>query len=630
MKLNNTLLLLLLVLFGTGSYAQDFKERDVKTAIREVTVFLRGAQIYETGSVMLTPGKTILHMKGLSPYLDEKSIQVKAEGNFTILCVNHKFNFLDELKRDVKVDSLQARIETIESQVARENARLEVLQEKQSVLNANKSLENPSGITMTQLKQAMEFYDAEISKIKDEGIRIKKNITRYQQERDAIEKQLREVNETKSTPTSEVEVRVSASAAANASFNLTYVVSNAGWYPKYDIRVQNIKSPLELTYKAEVFQNTGVDWKNVKLKFSNGDPNQSGVAPELATWNLTYARYAAFFNKSNPFASQSVRNVSGRIMDETGNPVSGVNVLVKGTTVGTATDVNGRYSLTLPNDASTLVFSFIGYSTQELPISQSEMNVRLAPDVAQLAETVTVGYGGLEGKVAGVRIRGNNSISKEKAGFTTPLPTIVVENQTTVEIAVDVPYTIKSNGEKLMVDLKKYNIDAAYEYYAVPKLDKDAFLIARVINWDQYNLLEGEANLYFEDAYVGRSVLDAKALTDTLTISLGRDKNIVIGRTKVDQFSKRRAIGVNQIESRGFKFQIRNKKSEPVKLTVFDQLPVSIASDITVNPLELSNATLEEQTGKLSWEITIEPQEQKEWMFEYEVKYPRRERVVVE
>ncbi|VAW26350.1 Aspartate ammonia-lyase, partial [hydrothermal vent metagenome] len=208
--------------------------------------------------------------------------------------------------------------------------------------------------------------------------------------------------------------------------------------------------------------------------------------------------------------------------------------------------------------------------------------------------------------------------------------TTIIENQTTVEFAVKTPYSIKSNGEKLTVDLTTYEIESIYEYYAVPKLDKDAFLIARIINWDQYNLLEGEANLYFEDAYVGRSILDAKSLSDTLDISLGRDKNIIIGREKVDDFSKKRTVGANKIDSRGFKIIARNKKSQPIKLTIIDQIPLASVSDISISPDELSGGKLELSTGEVKWELLLSPKSQKELMLKYSVKYPKKEKVVLE
>lgn len=624
MKHTFTILALFLI---SDLFSQTLKERELKTEINEVTVFLQGAQIFESGVVTIPAGKTILRIKNLSPYLDDKSIQVKANGDFTILSVNHKFNYLNELKKDNKIDSLQKVWDGLDLAISRENARLTVLSEKQSLLNENKNLGGQtSGATIAQLKQAIDFYEFEISKIKEEEIKTYKTIELKKKEQGKIDQQLKELNETNSLPSSEVEIRVAADNQVTAKINLTYLVANAGWYPKYDIRVENIKAPLELTYKAEVFQNTGVDWKNVKLRFSNGDPNQSGVLPELNTWNLNYARNTTFENSIYGMTT-SIRNVRGTVIsNEDGKPIPGVNVVVKGTTIGTATDVNGNYSLTLPNNAKTLIFSFVGLVTQEIPISRPDINVSMENDVVQLSEVIVTGYGvegRLRGKTTGVQIRGASSMAKT-------LPTTVIENQTTVEIEVATPYSIKSNGEKLQVDLKKHQIDAVYEYYAVPKLDKDAFLVAQIINWDQYNLLEGEANLYFEDAYVGRTILDTKSLQDTLGISLGRDKNIVIGREMNEQFSKRRSIGSNVIETRGFKITVRNKKTQPITLTIFDQIPLSVVSDIIVSPIELTSGNLDVKTGKVTWELKLDGQQQKDINLQYEVKYPKREKVILE
>ena len=182
----------------------------------------------------------------------------------------------------------------------------------------------------------------------------------------------------------------------------------------------------------------------------------------------------------------------------------------------------------------------------------------------------------------------------------------------------------------MLIDLKVIEANALYEYYAVPKLDKDAFLIARIVRWDQYNLLEGEANLYFEEAFVGRSILNAKSLDDTLDISLGRDKNIVVGREKNEEFCKRKSLGMNVSESRGFKLMVRNKKSQPINITIFDQIPVSVVSDISVTPENLSNGSLDKHNGEITWQLTLEPQQQKDLHLHYEVRYPKKERIILE
>lgn len=621
-----SLLTIMLVLVTTLSFCQNFKERELKTEIREVTVFLKGAQIFETGSVTIPQGNTVLRVKGLSSFVDEKSIQVKATGDFTILSVNHSLNHLEELQKNEKADSLTKVKEAIYLAVSYENARLAVLKEKQSILNENKKLRGQNSETpIAQLKQTMDFYETEVSKIKTEEIKINKSIEAKNIEISSLQRQLQELYALRVWPSGEIAIRVSADAQTSGKFTITYMVDNAGWYPKYDVRVKDIKSPLQLIYKAELFQNTGIDWKNVKLRFSNGSPNQSGMVPTLMPWNLTYARYT-YLQPKTYYGLDAVRSVQGRVTSaEDGSPLPGVSVVVKGTTIGTQTDGDGNYALTLPNGATDLTFSFVSLKTQTVRINRSEIDVAMESDAATLNEVVVVASG-----LTVQRRELGNQATTIRGRATQPLTTNVIENQTTVEIEIATPYSVKSNGEKLMIDLKKYDIDALYEYYAIPKLDKDAFLMARIINWDQYSLLEGEANLYFEDEFVGRSILDAKSLQDTLSISLGRDRSIVISREKNEQFSKRKVLSGNIQESKGFRIIARNKKSQPIKLTLFDQVPVSIIDDITVTLVELSKAKLDKKTGQLTWELEIEPQQQKEINLQYEVKYPKFESVLLE
>lgn len=617
-----SLLLLLLSFQVTG---QDLKEAILSTTIKEATVFMQGAQVTRTGKVNVDAGKSIIKVKSLSPYLNEKSVQVKADGDFTILSVNHKLNYLADEKRDAQLDSLQQLEQALALQISQQKARTEVLKEKQSVLGANKNLSGAnSTVTLAQLKQAIEFYDKELSEIKSEELKVLEQIKQLEERRVKLTKQIQTMNQETDLPHSEIEIRVEAKSRTVGDFTLTYMVNNAGWFPKYDIRSKDIETPIELRYKAEVYQNTGEDWHNIRLRFSNGNPNKSGVAPQLRPWYLNFARNTVFKRPSYETLSIKHGSVSGRVMDENGEPLAGVTVLVMGTNIGSITDIGGNYSLTLPNGATDLMFSFIGYETQTLPITSEQINVRMNPDLMELSEVVVVGYG-IAGRVPGVSVRDAPRAKKAETVTTT-----TIENPTTVEFEVETPYTIKSNGEKMTIDLSTYDIAATYKYYAVPKIEKEAFLMAEITNWDQYNLMEGEANLYFEDTYVGRSILEATLLKDTLSISFGRDRNIAFEREKIKDYTKKRAIGSNQIENIGLKTTIKNKKSQPIKVTIFDQVPVSAISDIVVSATEVSNGKLEEGTGIITWEINMQPQEQRELILQYEVKYPRRESVILE
>ena len=618
---------LLLVSLAIPGFTQDLKEVTLTNQIKEVTLFLSGAQVFETATGTLPAGESVLLVKGLSPFLDEKSIQVKGQGNFTIQAVNKRLDFLHEKEKGEQAKALEKAIEEIEKRQSSLRNRIQVLGTKMSVLSANKSIgSSQAGTSMTALKATLDFFDAEHTKIANEELQINTQLAENNQEIETLRNQLYALQQSDDKAKAEIRIRVKATGAGAATFQINYLVSNAGWYPKYDVRVKSITDPLQLQYKAEVFQNTGVDWKNVKLRFSNANPNQSGQSPILEKWELNYAR----FTTVNKFAlPQTPGSISGIVLDEQGQPLPGTAVLVKGTTIGTTTDMEGRYSLTLPTTAKTIAFSFVGMRMEEIPIQgRSSLNVTLMQDTQTLSEVVVTGYSrqlekrALAGET--LTLRGTSSMDAA------PLMTNFVENQTTVEIQVAEPYSIKTNGERTLVDLKTYGITATYRYTAIPKLDKDAFLLAEMADWSQYNLLEGESNLYFEDGFVGRSILNPNALQDTLQISMGRDRSIVMQREKVDQFSKKRSIGANITESRGFEITLKNNKSQAVTLQVKDQIPVSVNSAIEVTSGELSGGILDPLTGIVTWEVTLAPGAQQKLTLRYEVKYPKAERIILD
>ena len=349
-----------------------------------------------------------------------------------------------------------------------------------------------------------------------------------------------------------------------------------------------------------------------------------GVAPELKTYFLNY-------NTRPPVYNRATNEVRGVVLDEYNNPLPGATVIVKGTTIGTSTDFDGKYSLTIPNNESSLTFSFIGFISQTKPIQSEVMNIMLEEDSATLDEVVVVGYGttkknksiskALQGKVSGVQIRGASSLA---------IPTVQNENQTTIDFEIKTPYTIKSDNKSYSVDIDAYNLSAFYQYYCVPKIDKDAFLIANITNWEKYNLLEGEANIFFEGTYIGKTLLDVRYASDTLQISLGRDKNVNVKREKVNEFISKKFIGSKKEESRGWDISVKNNKSQRINMLIYDQVPVSTLEEIKIEVSEISGAKQDSESGEIKWEFTIDPNESKRFSLKYLVKYPKNRNLIIE
>ncbi|MGB3616622.1 MAG: mucoidy inhibitor MuiA family protein [Catalinimonas sp.] len=617
-------LFLLALLLCHAAGAQNNDRRSLTLRTTDVTIFLNGAQVFASGGLSLPAGTSELRIAGLPPRIDEKSIQVRGEGDFTLLSVTPRTDYLDTLRRVQRGDSLVAAGEVIRDRIVRDSTRLEVLAEKMQLLRANRNLTGQgAGTTVAQLRQALELYETQISAIKQEEITLRERLAddraAYRRVRQQLATQTPE-----EAPAKVIDLKVEAARPTTARFTLSYLVEGAGWFPGYDVRVDAVGEPLQLLYKAQVYQNTGVDWEDVRLRFSNGEPRRSGTVPELETWRLDYARYTVRRRTTTP-----VTSVSGVIVDAAeGMPLPGVNVVVTGTSIGTSSNVDGRYRLQLPANAERLTFSYVGYQSQDRPISSERMNVGLYPDLEALDEIVVMGYSvedALKGRVAGVEAEQMSAPPPAAV-----VPTTVIERTTTVEIEAETPYTVRSNGEPLTIDLRRQELPADYRHYAVPKLDPDAFLVARVADWRRFNLLSGEANLYFEDRYVGRSVLDADATDDTLLFSLGRDRGVAVEREKVDDFTRRRTLGTNVQESRGYRLTVRNDKTTPVSLTLFDQVPVAARNTIDVDVEALGGGELNERTGRVTWRVQLPPGERRTFELRWDVKYPKGERVILE
>jgi uncharacterized protein (TIGR02231 family) len=204
------------------------------------------------------------------------------------------------------------------------------------------------------------------------------------------------------------------------------------------------------------------------------------------------------------------------------------------------------------------------------------------------------------------------------ADFTSTLQTTL-----NTEFAIALPYTVRSSNQPTVVDIRNHQLQASYSYSVAPKLDKDAFLVAKATGWEEYSLLPGEATLFFEGTFVGKTFIDPNTIKDTLTVSLGRDKRVVMKREKLKDLSSHKLIGSNQRDNYVFEISVRNTKTEPIRIVAEDQVPVSKNTQIEVTLADAGGSQFNKDTGKLTWELSLQPNESKKVKFAYEVKYPK-------
>lgn len=208
--------------------------------------------------------------------------------------------------------------------------------------------------------------------------------------------------------------------------------------------------------------------------------------------------------------------------------------------------------------------------------------------------------------------------------------TVVSETQVSFEFQIEMPYTLPADNKKYTVDLQRHDFPSAFEYHCIPKIDTDVFLVAKITGWESQNLLPGEIQLFFEGTFVGKSYLDPALTSDTIQISLGRDKGISVKRTRLAEYTERKFLGQNRIETRGWEIAARNNKSIPINLFIEDHIPVSTNKEIEITPNEFSGATYNKETGKLFWRLELKPSESKNFRTKYTVKYPKNKTVILD
>ncbi len=215
------------------------------------------------------------------------------------------------------------------------------------------------------------------------------------------------------------------------------------------------------------------------------------------------------------------------------------------------------------------------------------------------------------------------SASFEEHSFPLRSKMVAREVLSGVEYTLETPATIPSATHQKSVDIQSYSLKAQFKHVAVSKLEQDVFLIAVVQGWEQINLLSGEANIFFEGKYVGKSYIDPQQIEEALELSLGRDKGVIVRRVKGKNYTSKSFIGSNIKTSREWEYSVRNSKSHTIQLMIEDQLPISTNKGIVVEADQLSGAQFDQKTGKLTWVLQLEPSQVVEMPIKYTVSYPK-------
>jgi uncharacterized protein (TIGR02231 family) len=517
-------------------------EKEIKSEITDVSVFLNGAMVTRTANTTIPAGYTMLVFKGVSSKISKQTIKAEISNNVKTLAVEYFSKSYTKGKQDsLKIKYLKDSINSFSKELRKIEYQKAVYEaEKQTIEQNNILIKGSTNAIMqvAELQKLSDLYRLRYSEIGKQLYMLNEQKLIIESKKKNTEYTIDTLKAvTKTTTSFTIQVFVKSAEAVTANIKLSYVAGGLAWAPKYDIRVEGVDNKINIDYLANIINESGEDWNNVKVKLSTADPLQSANLPSLKPWIL---------NHQQTYSANGMNE--GRLND---------------------------------------------YSPKKLALNEAQQN-----------------SGGIE-------------LPKGVTFEEVEVPAIAID------FDIKDLQTIPSDGKPYLLDVTTYNLNANFEYYAVPKVDKAAFLLAQIVGWEKLNLMEGATNIYFRGTFVGSSYIKPEYANDTLDISLGRDNKVMINRVKIEDKDDQKFIGTNKREKLTYRITVRNTNATPIKLTFIDQVPVSQEGDIEVNILETTGGELDKLSGQLKYNVSLAPAEAKEFIISFEVKYPKNKPIKV-
>lgn len=533
----------------SNTFAENIKTS--KAAVSAATVYLSGAQLTCSSEFTAAPGINQFVFEGVTPSLDPNSLQASAKGNVVIMDVKFLTRYNEAVKKpapkpvDKQIKLANDSLTLLQLEIDELNDQLEGLQTEKNILLNNRLIKGETHRdTLELFKGSIEFLRTRLNNISTETTSIKRKLFYKTEQQTILQERINQLSqidtngeEPQQVAIYTIVVMVHADAATNATVNVSFFAPNAAWLPTYDLRA-NTNGTIDLVQKAELKQSTGMDWNNVNLTLSTGNPTQSTQKPALTPF---YLGFVENFKRKRQLTMMNEKPQAS---------------------------ATGRETLDEMKDAKE------------------------EDDALTLAEFTTANEGMIQ-----------------------------------TEYDIKLKYSIPTDDNMHVVAIQNKTIKAEYKYAVVPKLDAGAYLVASITDWSDMNLIPGTTRIYFDGSYIGKSVIDPTISDDTLALSLGKDRSIMVSRKKLKDKTKERVLLDEKTISSTYEIMIRNNKSTAINIEITDQVPLSSIEQVKVELIKSDDAAYTEETGELKWNINLKSKDVKKLQFSYDVKMPKDKRL---
>lgn len=563
-----TIILSLIHLFVSANQ----EEKIVVSKIKSATVFLKGAQVYREGTTTLINGTNKIIFDDVSPYLNPKSIQASASNGALILDVKHSifYNEPAAIKPQIIPIRIQKEITKLEDSIVLRQYELDMIKTiknnlvaEKSIITNSKTMRGEGGSdSLPILIEAVKFYRERMQETEQEIFTTKLKIHNLSSNLDRMKNRLEELkhyNKNVQQPIKEKTQSHRITITIHSTKIGTSII-------KVNYLVNN--AGWYPSYDMRAIENKTIDLTYKASIFQNTEENWDNIDLTLSTYNQ---------NCSFSVPSLAAWNLTDK----------------KTTQIIGNRDQFQKGYMTLD---STMILSNAFQSNTYIPQEASFHNGKL-----QISQSTT-----------------------PVDDFLTSVSNSQMQSAlNNIEFEIDQKYSISPDGQEVLLVIKNETLKTDFQHMSIPKVNTDAFLLAKITGWENMNLLSAKSNIYFNNTYVGETFLNPNVLSDTLEIALAREKGIITSRKKTKDNDKKSNLGKNISREITIELAVKNNKNEATKMQLKDQIPVSKQKGVTVKLVESDDAKLDDSTGLLTWNLQMNPNETKVISFTYRVEYDK-------
>ena len=280
--------------------------RDLTSRVKHVTIFAEDAQLTRSKYVELKKGENILRFTGLELDIQSHTIQISgSSGNQDISIISTEFLKEKIIKTSIEkaITNVKDSIKDLTDDITLLNYQIKNLKEEKAIILAHAKVEYHKEIDyINLLDNLIKYYRKSTFEVDKLMLNLEQKKAIKVSDKTKVESRLRHLS--RENKMGIISTKIYAENATNQTLKLTYMVSGVSWTPFYDIKSSGTNKPLEVSSKATIQQNTGIDWKNVDLTLSTKKPIALGTIPSIHPWILHFRRSYKTYSKTNQIIDQ--------------------------------------------------------------------------------------------------------------------------------------------------------------------------------------------------------------------------------------------------------------------------------------------------------------------------------------